>query len=176
MLSTVVFIPQTFQTTNLVNLFNDLRVAVIKWIHSRHPMGEPHTICDRPSLAHSDRCTGVFQVPVFCGTIKWACHQVSAIILRAQCDGYTRETGSVIYSNHSTWQHQLLCLELGLNKVAFSLFKSIILFIQAVLILCKGYVPEKRCTNRSCTNQTQNSHWTQSISCGGLGDWQPHPI
>lgn len=114
--STAVFTPQTFQTTNLVNELTDLRVAVIKWIHSRHPMCKPHTISDRPSLAHSDRCTGVFQVPEFCGTIKWACHQVSAIILRAQCDGCTWETVSVIYSK---WQQQLLCLELGVGWKSF---------------------------------------------------------
>jgi hypothetical protein len=41
--------------------------------------------------------------------------------------------------------------------------------VQVVLVLCQGYVPEKRCTNRNRTNQTQNSHIEQYISWG-LGD------
>ena len=154
-------------TTNPVHLFTNLRVTVIKWIHGRHPMGEPHTISDRPSLADSDGCTGVFQVPVFCGTIKWACHQVSAIILRAQCDGCKWETGRDIYSNHSTWQQQLHCLELGSEWTSIQ-FLQIHNFIHTSRShLWQKFVPEKGCINRNRTNKTQNSHLTQSISCRG---------
>jgi len=42
--------------------------------------------------------------------------------------------------------------------------------IQAGLILCQGYFPDK-CS----TNKTQNPHLKQCISWG-LVDWQPRPI
>jgi hypothetical protein len=71
-------------------------VAIIRWVHSRHAVGEPHTMSDRPFPAHSDGCTAVFQVPLFDGTIKWACHQLLAIVLWAQCNG---------------WNHSNMCLE-----------------------------------------------------------------
>ena len=47
--------------------------------------------------------------------------------------------------------------------------------LHASLVLCQGYIPEKNNVNQNWTNQTQNSHLTQCISCV-LGDWQPHPI
>ena len=47
--------------------------------------------------------------------------------------------------------------------------------IQAVLVLCQGYVPEEHHANWNHENQTQNSYLKECISWG-LGDQQPHPI
>jgi hypothetical protein len=47
-------------------------------------------------------------------------------------------------------------------------------YIQAGLILCQGYIPEKHADQNYAT-RTQNSHLTGCISWE-LGDWQPHTI
>jgi len=47
--------------------------------------------------------------------------------------------------------------------------------VQAVVILCEGYDPEKFHANWNCTNWTYNSHLKHCISWR-LGDWSSNPL
>jgi hypothetical protein len=55
------------------------------------------------------------------------------------------------------------------TTVCSPLAKHCISLMQAGLVLCQGYIPEKCQTNQNCANQTQNSHRKQCIYCGVRG-------